>query len=85
MNRRLSPRLEVAYLMPSQQYTYLNSTLVKEVARLGGKVRGLVPRAVEDRLRRRLRDGAEAAPAAKAPARGRAATTPGAKQKESKR
>ena len=44
MNRRLSPRLEVAFLMPSQQYTYLNSTLVKEVARLGGPVRGLVPR-----------------------------------------
>jgi pantetheine-phosphate adenylyltransferase len=65
MNRRLSPRLEVAYLMPSQQYTYLNSTLVKEVARLGGKVRGLVPRSVEDQLRRRLRPAAEARPASK--------------------
>jgi pantetheine-phosphate adenylyltransferase len=54
MNRRLSPTLEVAFLMPSQQYTYLNSTLVKEVARLGGKVRGLVPRAVEERLRTRF-------------------------------
>ncbi|MEO5618943.1 MAG: pantetheine-phosphate adenylyltransferase [Candidatus Eisenbacteria bacterium] len=54
MNRRLSPRLEVVFLMPSQQYTYLNSTLVKEVARLGGQIRGLVPRIVEDRLRRRL-------------------------------
>ena len=60
MNRRLSPRLEVAFLMPSQQYTYLNSTLVKEVARLGGKVSGLVPRTVEERLRRRL--NGEAAP-----------------------
>ena len=54
MNRRLSPGLEVAFLMPSQQYTYLNSTLVKEVARLGGSVRGLVPRAVEEQLRARL-------------------------------
>ncbi len=54
MNRRLSRGLEVAYLMPSQQYTYLNSTLVKEVARLGGSVRGLVPRSVEDRLRAKL-------------------------------
>jgi pantetheine-phosphate adenylyltransferase len=53
MNRRLSPSLEVAFLMPSQQYTYLNSTLVKEVARLGGTVRGLVPRGVEDYLRAR--------------------------------
>jgi pantetheine-phosphate adenylyltransferase len=73
MNRRLSPRLEVAYLMPSQQYTYLNSTLVKEVARLGGKVRGLVPRVVEDRLRQRLRADAAAAPKAGGNGRVRAA------------
>src|SRR5512143_1232840 len=53
MNRRLSPSLEVVFLMPSQQYTYLNSTLVKEIARLGGNVRGLVPRSVEDRLRQK--------------------------------
>ncbi len=58
MNRRLSPRLEVAYLMPSQKYTYLNSSLVKEVARLGGDVSALVPRAVAERLRRRLRPAA---------------------------
>jgi len=55
MNRRLSPSLEVAFLMPSQRYTYLNSTLVKEVARLGGKVSGLVPLLVERRLKERLR------------------------------
>jgi pantetheine-phosphate adenylyltransferase len=54
MNRRLSPSVEVAFLMPSQQFTYLNSTLVKEVARLGGKVRGLVPRNVELLLAARL-------------------------------
>jgi len=54
MNRRLSPSLEVAFLMPSQQYTYLNSTLVKEVARLGGQIHGLVPAVVEDRLRDRF-------------------------------
>jgi pantetheine-phosphate adenylyltransferase len=55
MNRRLSPRLEVVFLMPSQKYTYLNSTLVKEVARLGGDVRDLVPRRVAERLQERLR------------------------------
>ena len=54
MNRRLSPALEVAFLMPSQEYTYLNSTLVKEVARLGGSVRGLVPPDVDRRLRDRI-------------------------------
>ena len=54
MNRRLSPSVEVAFLMPSQQYTYLNSTLVKEVARLGGNIHGLVPGIVEQQLRTRL-------------------------------
>lgn len=55
MNRRLAPGVEVVFLMPSQQYTYLNSTLVKEVARLGGKVRGLVPGDVEKRLMKKLK------------------------------
>ena len=68
MNRRLSPRLEVVFLMPSQQYTYLNSTLVKEVARLGGSVRGLVPRVVEERLHARLRPGEKRAPGPARPA-----------------
>jgi len=55
MNRRLAPALEVAFLMPSQEFTYLNSTLVKEVARHGGRVRGLVPPLVERRLHDRFR------------------------------
>ena len=55
MNRRLNSQVEVAFLMPSQQYTYLNATLVKEVARLGGRVRGLVPPVVEQRLKARLK------------------------------
>jgi pantetheine-phosphate adenylyltransferase len=58
MNRRLSRGVEVAFLMPSQQYTYLNATLVKEVARLGGSVKGLVPAAVEKRLKARVRERA---------------------------
>jgi pantetheine-phosphate adenylyltransferase len=60
MNRRLSRRLEIAFLMPDQKYTYLNSTLVKEVARLGGAITGLVPPLVEKRLRERLRAQARA-------------------------
>lgn len=50
MNRRLSPGLEIAFLMPSQEYTYLNSTLVKEVAKHGGRIHGLVPPQVEKAL-----------------------------------
>ena len=69
MNRRLSRTLEVAFLMPSQQYTYLNSTLVKEVARHGGVVRGLVPRLVEQKLRERFRTGSKPARSGKRAAR----------------
>jgi pantetheine-phosphate adenylyltransferase len=50
MNRRLSPGLEIVFLMPSQEYTYLNSTLVKEVAKHGGRIHGLVPPVVEKAL-----------------------------------
>jgi pantetheine-phosphate adenylyltransferase len=50
MNRRLSPELEVVFLMPSARYTFLNSTLVKEIARLGGDISGLLPPHVESRL-----------------------------------
>jgi len=50
MNRRLSPELEVVFLMPSARYTFLNSSLVKEIARLGGDISGLLPPNVERRL-----------------------------------
>jgi len=66
MNRRLSRSLEVAFLMPSQQYTYLNSTLVREIARLGGSITGLVPKGVEQRLRAKWRGGARPPAAASA-------------------
>ena len=63
MNRRLSRNLEVAFLMPSQEYTYLNSTLVREIARLGGDISGLVPKHVQALLRTKLRERAAAAAA----------------------
>ena len=50
MNRRLSPELEVVFLMPAARYTFLNSSLVKEIARLGGDITGLLPPNVEARL-----------------------------------
>jgi pantetheine-phosphate adenylyltransferase len=64
MNRRLAPALEVAFLMPSQEFTYLNSTLVKEVARHGGRIRGLVPPLVETRLLEKFADSRAASRAA---------------------
>jgi len=54
MNRSLVPRVETLFLMPSEEYTYLNSTVVKEVARLGGDVGQFVIPAVSRRLRQKL-------------------------------
>jgi pantetheine-phosphate adenylyltransferase len=51
MNRRLDHDIETVFMMPAEQYTYTSSRLIKEVFRLGGEVRGLVPPLVEDRLR----------------------------------
>jgi pantetheine-phosphate adenylyltransferase len=51
MNRRLSPHVETVFLMPAETYSYLSSRLVKEISQLGGSVHGLVPSAVEERLR----------------------------------
>jgi pantetheine-phosphate adenylyltransferase len=53
MNRHLEPKLETVFMMPAEQYTYLSSRLIKEVFGLGGDVRGLVPAAVEDAMRRK--------------------------------
>ena len=50
MNRHLNPAVETAFMMPAEQYTYVSSRLVKEVASLGGSVTGLVPINVEGRL-----------------------------------
>ena len=56
MNRHLEPTLETVFMMPAEQYTYLSSRLIKEVFRLGGDVKGLVPSVVEDRMRRKEKD-----------------------------
>jgi len=42
------------FLMPAEAYTYLSSSIVKEVVSLNGSVKGLVPRQIEARLRRKL-------------------------------
>lgn len=55
MNRRLAAEIETVFLMPSESYTYLDSTIVREVALLGGDIRGLVPDVVADALGRRRR------------------------------
>lgn len=55
MNRSLVAQVETLFLMPSEEYTYLNSTVVKEVARLGGDVSQFVSPEVNRRLLTKLR------------------------------
>jgi pantetheine-phosphate adenylyltransferase len=52
MNRKLEPRLETVYLTPKEDYTYLSSRIMKEVARFGGDVSQLTPSCVAERLAR---------------------------------
>ena len=52
-NRSLDPDFECVYLMPSKEYTYLSSTVVKDIARLGGNVSLFVPTVVERKLKER--------------------------------
>jgi pantetheine-phosphate adenylyltransferase len=54
MNRKLEPTLETVFMMPADKYSYVSSRLVREVAQAGGPVRGLVPEAVEQKLREKL-------------------------------
>ena len=43
MNRRLAPGIDMSFFMTSQEYMFLSSSLLKEVARLGGDITGMVP------------------------------------------
>ena len=55
MNRRLEPQIETVFMMPSEHYSYLSSSIVKEIAALGGSIEGLVPDSVEKRLKERFK------------------------------
>ena len=54
MNRRMYPELQTIFLMSSEKFFFVNSTLVKEVISHGGDVSEMVPRHVENRLREQL-------------------------------
>jgi len=54
-NRKLAPTLETVFMMPSAEYSYVSSRLIKETAALGANLKGLVPLAVAKRLKERLR------------------------------
>ena len=54
MNRKLRDSVETIFLMPKEEYTYLSSRLVKEIARLGGDVSNFVPAPVGNALAKKF-------------------------------
>ncbi len=53
-NRRLFRDVETVFLMPSEEYSFLSSTIVKEIAYFGGSVKSLVPPVVEKALKQKF-------------------------------
>ena len=54
MNRRLDPELETLFFIPSEKYSYLNSSVIKEVVRLGGDVSELLPSPALEATKKKL-------------------------------
>jgi pantetheine-phosphate adenylyltransferase len=50
LNKKLEPDLETLFMMTSVQYSFLSSSAVKEIARNGGNIDGLVPDGIKDRI-----------------------------------
>ena len=59
INRKLNPRLETMFLASSDKYTYLSSTVVKEMARYGADLGEFVPREIVDDVDRKMRQAQE--------------------------
>ena len=55
INRKLNPRLETMFLASSEKYTYLSSTIVKEMARYGADLSDFVPREIVDDVNKRMK------------------------------
>ena len=56
MNRRLNKNIETVFMMPSLEYSYLTSSIIKEIASFGGSVKGLVPPGVEGALKKKFKE-----------------------------
>jgi len=55
MNRKLNPHIETIYLMTNQDYSYLSSSIIKEIVRLGGSTSGLIPDSVREKLLKKMK------------------------------
>ena len=56
MNRRLDTHIETVFMMPSEEYSFLSSKVLKEVAFLKGDIRGMVPTVVVKGLKRKFKN-----------------------------
>lgn len=54
MNRKLNDNVETLFMMTNSQYSYLSSSLVKEVFKLGGSIEGLVPDVVIEEMKKKI-------------------------------
>ena len=54
MNRRLKDHIETLFMVPHEEFTFVSSSLVKEVFSFGGSIDGLVPRSIEERLLKKI-------------------------------
>src|SRR6201993_3542563 len=54
MNRKMEPTVETIFMMPREEYTYISSRIVKEIARLGGNVEPFVPKCVAEALAKKF-------------------------------
>jgi len=54
MNRRLSPELETVFLTPAEQYEFISSSMIREIARLKGDVSSFVPKYVKEKLQQKF-------------------------------
>jgi len=54
MNRRLDDSVETLFMVPHEEFTFVSSSLVREVFSFGGSIEGLVPPSIEQRLREKI-------------------------------
>jgi pantetheine-phosphate adenylyltransferase len=55
MNRRLAPDIETVFLTPAEQYEFISSSMIREIARLNGDVSSFVPEQVKQQLIKKIR------------------------------
>ena len=55
MNRALAPHIESLFLTPTEKFTYISSSFVKEIASLGGDVKAFVPKTIVEALCKKMR------------------------------